>query len=221
MRTVTSDASGSFGCGAFSLENGWFQLEWPESWNRVHIVAKELVPIVIAAALWGPHWHGSCIMFRTDNMAVVEVLRSHSARDPLLMHLLRCLVFYASVHHFDILGEHIAGVHNAAADAISRNNLALFSSMFPQVPHIPIPQSVQDLLVKIQPDWGSHTCSRVLGPGHRQVNSCSLPTRLAAVQPILQRTQSTPPPPPPTPRAHSVPVRSSDGPDSLMGNHSR
>ena len=93
--TVTSDASGSFGCGAFSLENGWFQLEWPESWSRVHIAAKELVPIVIAAALWGPHWHGSCILFRTDNMAVVEVLRSHSARDPLLMHLLRCLCICA------------------------------------------------------------------------------------------------------------------------------
>ena len=132
---------------------GWFQLEWSENWNRVHIAAKELVPIVIAAALWGPHWHGSCILFRTDNMAVVEVLRSHSA---LLMHLLRCLVFYASVHHFDILGEHLAGVHNAAADAISRKNLVLFSSMFPQVPHVPIPQSVRDLLVKIQPDWGSH-----------------------------------------------------------------
>ena len=151
-----TDASGSFGCGAFSLENGWFQLEWPESWSRVHIAAKELVPMVIAAALWGPHWHGSCILFRTDNMAVVEVLRSHSAHDPLLMHLLRCLVFYASVHHFVIVGEHIAGVHNAAADVISRNNLALFSSMFPQVPHVPIPQSVRDLLVEIQPDWGSH-----------------------------------------------------------------
>ena len=89
------------------------------------------MPIVIAAALWGPHWHGSCILFRTDNMAVVEVLRSHSA---LLMHLLRCLVFYASVHHFDILGEHLAGVHNAAADAISRKNLVIHVPTGPPCP---------------------------------------------------------------------------------------
>ena len=33
-------------------------------------------------------------------MAVVEVLHSRTASDPLLMHLLRCLVFYAAVHHF-------------------------------------------------------------------------------------------------------------------------
>ena len=65
---------------------------------------------------------------------------------------------------------------------------------------------------------GGPTCSRVLGPGHRQVNPCSLPIRLAAVQPILQQTQSTPTP---AHRAHPMPVRSSDGPDSLMGNHSR
>ena len=107
--TVTTDASGSFGCGAFSHELGWFQLKWPASWNTTHIAAKELVPIVIAAVLWGPRWHGRCIGFCTDNMAVVEVLHSRTASDPLLMHLLRCLVFYAAVHHFDFVGEHIPG----------------------------------------------------------------------------------------------------------------
>lgn len=153
---ITSDASGSFGCGAFSLEHGWFQLEWPPSWSTINIAAKELVPIVIAASLWGPDLHGSCICFRTDNIAVVEVLRSRTTRDPLLMHLLRCLVFYAAVHHFDFVGEHVAGVHNTAADALSRNNLALFSSLHPQVHRVPIPQPVVDLLVEVRPDWGSH-----------------------------------------------------------------
>ena len=142
--TVTSDASGSFGCGAFSHELGWFQLKWPASWNTTHIAAKELVPIVIAAALWGPHWHGRCIGFRTDNMAVVEVLHSRTASDLLLMHLLRCLVFYAAVHHFDFVGEHIPGNDDIAADALSRNNLALFSCLFPQAMQVPIPQPVLD-----------------------------------------------------------------------------
>ena len=44
----------------------------------------------------------------------------------------------------------------------------------------------------------------------------STPIRLAAVQPILQQTQSTPTP---AHRTHPMPVRSSDGPDSLMRNH--
>ena len=48
---VTSDASGGFGCGGFSLPHGWFQAQWPQKWMNTHITAKELVPIVIAAAL--------------------------------------------------------------------------------------------------------------------------------------------------------------------------
>ena len=152
---VTSDASGSFGCGAFSQDHGWFQLEWPESWKSTNIAAKELVPVVVAAAIWGPCWYKKCIRFRTDNMAVVDVIRTRTARDPLLIHLVRCLVFYAAFYNFDCTAEHLPGEHNLAADALSRNNLALFSSLTPQMPPFTIPQPVLDLLVEIRPNWGS------------------------------------------------------------------
>ena len=44
---ITSDASGSWGCGAF-LEGGtvWFQFQWPMGWEGVNIATKELFPIV-------------------------------------------------------------------------------------------------------------------------------------------------------------------------------
>ena len=61
-----------------------------------HIAAKELVPIVGVAAIWGNRWTRSRTCFKSDNMAVVEVLRSHTSRDGLLMHLLRCFVFYVA-----------------------------------------------------------------------------------------------------------------------------
>ena len=48
---VFSDASGMFGCGAFAHHHGWFQLRWPAEWQSIHITAKELVPIVILAAV--------------------------------------------------------------------------------------------------------------------------------------------------------------------------
>ena len=155
--TVTSDASGSFGCGAFSLPHGWFQVEWPQSWQSTHITVKEFAPVVVAAAVWGLHWRESHILFRSDNMAVVEILRKRTSSDPQVMHLLRCFVFYAAVYHFTFTAEHIAGVHNTAADAISRNNITLFCSLVPQVRRTIIPQAVLELLVNQKPDWGSPT----------------------------------------------------------------
>ena len=177
---ITSDASGSFGCGAFSQPHGWFQLQWPESWISVNIAAKELVPVVVAAAIWGPLWYQKCVQFRSDNMAVVEVLRSGSTRDPLLMHLIRCLVFYAVVYHFDFVTEHIPGVHNVAADSISRNNLALFFSLAPQIPLVSIPKPVRDLLVDVRPDWGSQQwitlfMSSLTKESPSQPKPCTLP----------------------------------------------
>ena len=63
---VRSDASGSWGCGAV-YEDVWFQLQWPPSWQAVSIAPKELVPIVVAVILWGPHWAGQCICCLCDN----------------------------------------------------------------------------------------------------------------------------------------------------------
>ena len=51
--TITSDASGRWGCGAFSSEGEWLQLEWPDSWIGMHITIKELLPIVVAMAMSG------------------------------------------------------------------------------------------------------------------------------------------------------------------------
>ncbi len=40
---LTSDASGSWGCGAYTSTGEWFQLALMEDWNGVHITVKELV----------------------------------------------------------------------------------------------------------------------------------------------------------------------------------
>ena len=48
--TMTSDASGSWGCGAWH-RNKWFQLQWDANTSHLHISAKELIPIMIAAVV--------------------------------------------------------------------------------------------------------------------------------------------------------------------------
>ena len=52
---IVSEASGKWGCGAFWNQH-WFQLKWHESMQHTHITYKELVPVVLAAAVWGREW---------------------------------------------------------------------------------------------------------------------------------------------------------------------
>jgi len=60
---------------------------------------KELIPVVIAAALFGHQWQGHLVQMVVDNMSVVQVLNSTYSKDPHLMQLIRILVFLAA--HFD------------------------------------------------------------------------------------------------------------------------
>ena len=152
-----SDASGSWGCGAVSDSACWFQVEWPQSWHLCHIAAKEMVPVVIAIAVWGQNWQASMVQVFSDNMSVVCALTTGVARDPLLMHLLRCLHFFTAHFQKIIEAHHIAGVDNNAADALSRNKLDVFLSCSPQAAPSPspIPQSLLDMLLHNKPDWTS------------------------------------------------------------------
>lgn len=155
--TVTSDASGSWGCGAF-VGTHWFQVEWPPEWETHAIACKEMVPVMFAAATWGREWSGQCICFRSDNIAVVSVLRTGRARDPTLMHLLCCVHFYSATLQFNYTATHIAGKLNTAADALSRDRLSQFHSLIPQADLTPsaVPQAVRSLAFQGPPDWTSH-----------------------------------------------------------------
>ena len=152
---VYSDASGSCGCGAFDPDCGWFNTLWPSHWSQVEITIKELVPVIIAAAVWGACWAGRHVLFHVDNLAVVSVIQNLNARDALLGHLLRCLYFYAAHFRFAFSATHVPGIQNSAADVLSRNNLPLFTSLFPQVPQAVVPPFVLDLFVHRSPDWSS------------------------------------------------------------------
>ena len=170
LTTVISDASGSWGCGAFDTRSGqWFQLQWPESWLSINIAIKEMIPIVIATALWGSQWSGGQVHFLSDNAAVVSALSSRAARDPHLSHLLRCLFFYEAHFKCEHSAGHIAGKANRAADALSRNVLPLFFSIVPQAHPSPsaIPPPLVSLLMDPHLSW--------ISPRWERLFRCSLP----------------------------------------------
>ena len=120
---------------------------------------KELLLIVLAAVVWGPQWAGRHVLFHTDNLAVVQVVRNLNVADPLLCNLLRCLYFYSAHYYLMFTAAHIPGVKNVAADALSCNNLHvhLFYSLFPQVLRHTIPHSLVELFLLQVPDWNLGT----------------------------------------------------------------
>ena len=153
---LTSDASGTWGCGALH-GNSWFQLQWPESWASVTIAPKELVPIVVAATLWGPQWAGKHVQYLCDNAAVVSAVNKGAARDRTLSHLLRVLAFIAATLDIRFTARHLPGIQNASADALSRNRVKLFFSLNPQASPIPaiIPPELRELVFNRNLQWTS------------------------------------------------------------------
>ena len=128
---VTSDASGSWGCGAW-WEQEWFQLQRDQRSQHLLIVEKELLPIVLAGATWGRRWCNDQVICHCDNMAVVACLRSRSSKVKGVMHLLRCLIFVEAHFQFIYKPQYINTVANHLADDLSRNHLPSFLS---KVPH--------------------------------------------------------------------------------------
>ena len=131
---IFSDASGSWGCGAV-WGTWWFQGQWPQVWSGLNIMIKELVPVVVAAAMWSHHWSCQHVHFHIDNMAVVEVLANGSSKEPsgVVMHRLRCLSFFSAFHQFSFSAIHIPGVRNSLVDDISRNHVSSLASQVPMI----------------------------------------------------------------------------------------
>ncbi len=152
---LTSDASGSWGCGAFTSTGQWFQLRFPECWSDVHITVKELLPIVLAAAVWGRNWKGATIRCKCDNAAVVAIVNSGRSKMDRAMHLMRCLSFFLAQWDVSFMCEHIPGVDNGAADALSRDSLSLFQNLVPEAARDPTPihEGLLQCLVDGTPDW--------------------------------------------------------------------
>ena len=71
---IQTDASGSWSRGSFFLGK-WLQWEWPNKWLSSNIMAKELVPIVLSCAVWGPELTKHVVCVQCDNSSVVAAIK--------------------------------------------------------------------------------------------------------------------------------------------------
>ena len=161
---LVSDASGNWGCGA-AYRIQWFQLKWAGlgSTEDYGIMAKELLPIVVAAAVWGAEWSGKTVMAKCDNLSVVATVNSGSCREKEAMHLRRCLAFLEARWTFHMVSEHIRGVDNVVADALSRDRANVACSLLQGAEERPveIPKEVLDVVARVKPGWKEEDWERL------------------------------------------------------------
>ena len=167
---VASDASGSWGCDAWHGDN-WFQCAWDHRADSLSIAAKELVPVLLACALWGGAWHAHRVCCLCDNQVVVAALQSRSCRDAGVMHLLRCLAFMEAQIGCHLFGLYIDTHSNHLADDLSRNRACSFLSKVPSARRQPMPVAAHllDILLNPQADWVSLEWRQLFSATFRRV----------------------------------------------------
>ena len=85
-------ASGVLGFGAI-FGTHWCYGRWPNEWAYTNIATLEFFPIVLSLFLWGHEMKNRCILFSTDNEAIVDVITKQSFRDKILLSFVHQLVF--------------------------------------------------------------------------------------------------------------------------------
>ena len=80
-----------------------------------------------------------CVLFFTDNAALVDIINKQTSKHTLIMVLLRVLVL--SCLHYNILlrARHVPGLQNTQADYISRFHVESFKEIAPQADELPTP----------------------------------------------------------------------------------
>jgi len=125
-----TDSSGSLGFAAIFGTHFCYG-RWPHQWSEINITDKELFPIVLAVEIWGHMMANRCIIFHCDNSAVVHIINKQSAKSQFTMVLVRRLVISCMTHNILCHAEHVPGVNNTLADALSRLQMDRFYKLAP------------------------------------------------------------------------------------------
>lgn len=120
-----TDAAASKGYGAI-LGQTWFFGRFPDTWQSFNITFLELFLIVLAVRLWSCHMWNWCIVFVTDNAALVSVINQQTSKHKLVMTLIRDRA------------RHIPSPHNTRrADCLSRLQVARSKELSSQADDLP------------------------------------------------------------------------------------
>ena len=140
---VFTDASGK----GFGLKFGshWTFGIFPEDWWSYNIAIKELYPIVLAGWMFGDVFANKKVLFTSDNMSVVYILKSQTSKDPIMVTLVRSLVRASLKYNFIFSSSHIPGKLNTIPDLLSRFDIDKALKLDPTLNKFPFQIPIQFL----------------------------------------------------------------------------
>ena len=180
-----TDASDSgFGC---FWQGRWRAGTWTLQQRKRDIQWRELFAVLVAATAWGPHWTSKRLLVHCDNRAVVDIWRVGTSKQPSLMTVVRALFFVAARANFTVLLQHILGVDNAIADALSRSQLHRFRLLAPGTDELPTPIPAVEIST-----WPIFRNSALLHPPVERTQPAGNTTSPSAVAMAFTRSQHSP-----------------------------
>ena len=161
--SMVSDASGKWGCGAFSSD-GWFQLKWPAEMQDSHITVKELAPIIGSRNMGQAMERKKNIMPYCDNEAVVAILNKDDSREECMVY---CLLS-GQIQLYFVCTAYQGFPLNDLANTLSCDRLHYFMANYPQAHTQPttLPPELLDLTIIRKPDWMSSTWTELWKATH-------------------------------------------------------
>jgi len=148
--SLSFDASGSWGCGAW-CRTEWFQLQWKGESQNLQIAIKELTH-TNNIVLWGQKWVKHNVLAYCDNEAIVYVLNKWYSKDPYMVHMIHTIFFIEAHFQFQPTATHIPGSHNTLTNFFSRNQVPRFRTQHHEANIFPlcVPLSLLQWLLDLQ-----------------------------------------------------------------------
>ena len=99
----------------FFFGDRWCHGEWPSTWKGKNIAILEFYPIVLSPYLWGACMKNQCILFYTDNEALVHVINKNTCKvKDLMVFFVRKLVLICLEHNIYFCAKHVPNMYQAS-----------------------------------------------------------------------------------------------------------
>ena len=135
-----TDAS-DIGMGGL-FRDEWFSIKWPRHLSSDYCSTnfQEIFAILTAVTTWAKKLSNKQILFYCDNETVVKILNAGCCKSSkMIMKVVRKIFYVCARHNISLRAEHIPGLCNDIADALSRLQVERFRHLHPTASDAPTP----------------------------------------------------------------------------------